>query len=124
MIELDRSDLSRLSSQSEFGSEYDSRRIEEEEGFPRQKTRVRCCGRQRAWELRAKCHTVLNVCFSLSKAPLREDGVVRYVNKAFKPQKIFQSELSEEVEKAWNEIMGCEPSPFPNLLAVYSSTEA
>ncbi|KAN0072216.1 protein of unknown function (DUF3328) domain containing protein [Elaphomyces granulatus] len=34
-------------------------------------------------------------------SPLREDGVLRHVNTMYKPQKIFQSETSEEVEAAW-----------------------
>lgn len=37
----------------------------------------------------------------LSTAPLREDGVIRTINKVYKPEKIFQSETSEEVEAAW-----------------------
>lgn len=37
-----------------------------------------------------------------TKAPLREDGVVKYMSKTFYPQDIFQSETSEEVEEAWD----------------------
>ncbi|KAH8812721.1 hypothetical protein F5884DRAFT_786191 [Xylogone sp. PMI_703] len=35
-------------------------------------------------------------------SPLREDGVVRYINTKYKPQKIFQSSTSEKVEHAWD----------------------
>jgi len=36
-------------------------------------------------------------------APIREAGIIRYVNKVYKPEKIFQSETSDEVEAAWDD---------------------
>ncbi|KAK2742539.1 hypothetical protein FQN55_007825 [Onygenales sp. PD_40] len=39
-------------------------------------------------------------------SPLLEDDVVRYVNKVFKPEKIFQSETTPEVEAAWLKTLG------------------
>jgi hypothetical protein len=45
-------------------------------------------------------------------APLYDDGAVRYVNRLFKPQKIFQSEPSDKVEAAWEETMGSQWAAF------------
>ena len=41
----------------------------------------------------------------VSTAPLFEDGVVRYTNRRVHPMKIFQSEPSDEVDRAWNETL-------------------
>jgi len=77
---------------------------------------------QSRWHLTAKALTLLNACFVIlfivlgisswrsenclpgappPWSPVREDGVLRYVNTMYKPQKIFQSETSDEVEAAW-----------------------
>ncbi|EEP82099.1 predicted protein [Uncinocarpus reesii 1704] len=100
------------------GSESDSEALSpENEGFLRQKRRS--TDRQRMWTISARTCTILNVCFSIfllglwasiyrprncgipdpPYSPIWEDGAV-------KPQKIFQSETSDEVERAWNASMG------------------
>jgi hypothetical protein len=46
----------------------------------------------------------LTACISddYSQAPLRDDGVVHSYNTHYKPDKIFQSSPSDEVDEAWN----------------------
>ncbi|PGG96500.1 hypothetical protein AJ79_09560 [Helicocarpus griseus UAMH5409] len=86
--------------------------------------------RKCAWQVSAKALTVLNIllmaillaAWAASSAtmrrgladigpnppfsPVRDDGYVRYVNRRFRPTKIFQSETSDEVEAAWSKILG------------------
>ncbi|OGM49045.1 hypothetical protein ABOM_002346 [Aspergillus bombycis] len=36
------------------------------------------------------------------KAPVREDGAERYINTRYRPNRLFQSSPSDEVDEAWN----------------------
>lgn len=65
MKESNRVNSPNLNSEDEHESDYDGRNIEEEEGLLQRNTRSRCCGRQREWEISARCLTLLNVCFTL-----------------------------------------------------------
>lgn len=77
---------------------------------------------QSRWIFSAKILTILNVCFTAGLilatvhlkrnlgcipgpqppwSPVRNDGVIRNINKWYKPEKIFQSETTPEVEEAW-----------------------
>ncbi|EAS36723.3 uncharacterized protein CIMG_02077 [Coccidioides immitis RS] len=96
----------------------------EEDGFLGQKARLR--KRQRMWKISARACTIFNICFTIillsilaltsrsrcygapepPYSPLWEDGAVKYVNKRIRPMKIFQSETSDEVERAWNATLG------------------
>ena len=50
-------------------------------------------------------------------APLLEDGVIEYETKRFHPERIFQMEPSDDVDRAWNSVLGRKlPSISPGML--------
>lgn len=99
----------------------------EEDAFLGEKGNLREERKQRIWSISARVSTIFNICLSVfliglwavahrsgqcwgppgpAYSPVREDGFVRQITKRIYPQKVFQSETSDEVEKAWNKTMG------------------